>query len=262
MYIERKAFSVFYKILLGLLSGLGLVITVGQFSDASWRIFTTWILALATAYYLAAGLILAFSRKRISGENPFPMVEGMVIVGFLLAGVTTIICYITGKPGGSVEGWAAGLVYATLPILALTDWLFFAKKGRFRAIDPFYWIAFPLVYVSIMIVTAEFSPNNIVSFRYPLEFLNYTENGFYEMLGWLVVFGVLILTFGYLIVLIDALASGNVGKHIVLPRIKTVVVEEKVVKTKVEPIPLREDEAPAIAEPINQARPRKKRRVS
>lgn len=248
MYIERKAFSVFYKILLGLLSVLGLCMIVSQFRDVSWRIFATWVLALASVYFLSAGLILAFSKKRRSGENPFPMVEGMVIIGLLLTSITTIIFFFTGTFSATVFGWAAGLIYATLPILALTDWLFFAKKGRFRAIDPFYWLAFPLVYASIMLASAEFSPNNIVDLRYPLDFLNYTENGLYEMLGWLIIFGILILTFGYLLVLIDAFASGAVGRHIVLPRIKTVIIEEKPPKLK--PLPPRADEKPAVAEPI------------
>lgn len=227
MYIERKPFSIFYKLLLGVLSGIGLCLAVSQFSAASWRVFIVWVLALSTVYYLSAALILAVSRKRPSGENPFPMVEGMVIVGLLLAGSTTIFYYLTDQVHNAIEGWGAGLAYATLPILALTDWLFFAKKGRFRVIDPFYWLAFPLVYVSLTIASAEFSPKNVIELRYPLNFLNYAENGFYEMLGWLTVFGILILAFSYVLVMMDAFMSGSIAKRIVLPRLKTVVVEEE-----------------------------------
>ncbi len=63
---------------------------------------------------------------------------------------------------------------------------------------------------------------------YPYEFLNYPEIGLDEMAWWLAIFISLELAFGYLILCLDLLIGGRLSKYIVLPKIKTIIIEEDI----------------------------------
>lgn len=241
MYIRNKLVSSFYKLSLGLISVYGFWMTLASFGATAWRLFSTWALMIGVIYFCISALILALSSKRESGDTPCPMLEGALIVAFLLQAVTAIACAINDEYFPGLSGFVAVLAYYILPVLTLLDWCLFNKKGLWRAIDPFYWLALPLSYSAMIILTANMLPSS-ANLLYPVAFLDYNTYGLWEMLGWLALIGLLILIFGYILILLDAFMGGVIAKHIVLPRIRTVTVDD-------EGEPLDEDAQP-VSNPI------------
>lgn len=225
MYIQNKPASALYKMFIGVLAMVGFWLLINEFGLSSWRLFSTYVTLTAAVYFLLSAVIIALSKKRDAGQIPCPMLEGMLIVCFSLLCAITVVCHL-GKvtfPGAS--GWNASLIYFVLPFLALSDWVLFTKKGRWRIGYPFYWLAPALSYAALIILTA---PNFSVEdpLRYPISFLNFYDNGLVEMMEWFCLIAVLVLVYGYVLLLINYAASGKISKYIVLPRIKTIVLEE------------------------------------
>ncbi len=226
MYIQNKLVAAFYKLSLGIIALYGFWVTLADFNLTAWRLFSTWALLIGAIYFCISALILALGIKREAGDTPCPMLEGMLIVAFITQAVAAISSTISDDYFPGIGGFAAVLVYYILPILTLLDWCLFNKKGLWRPMDPFYWLALPLAYAAMIILTANMLPSN-TSLLYPVSFLDYNANGFWEMLTWLTFVGLLILIFGYIMILLDAFLGGIIAKHIVLPRIRTVTIEEE-----------------------------------
>lgn len=226
MYIQNKLVAAFYKLSLGLISVYGFWMTLASFGATAWRLFSTWALMIGAIYFCISALILALSSKREAGDTPCPMLEGMLIVAFLLQAITAIACVVNDEYLPGLSGFAAVLAYYILPVLTLLDWCLFNKKGLWRAIDPFYWLALPLAYSAMIILTANMLPSS-TSLLYPVAFLDYNTHGLWKMLSWLALVGLLILIFGYILILLDAFMGGIIAKHIVLPHIRTVAVDNE-----------------------------------
>lgn len=225
MYIQNKLAASLYKLVLGLISLCGFWMTLALFGATAWRLFSTWTLLIGAVYFCVSALLLALSRKRDAGDTPCAMLEGMLIVAFTIQTIATISCVINDDYLPGLSGFAAILTYYILPVLTLLDWCLFNKKGQWRAIDPFYWLSLPLAYAAMIIVTANMLPSS-TTLLYPIAFLDYNTNGLWEMLSWLALLGLLTLIFGYILILLDAFMGGTISKHIVLPRIRTVTVED------------------------------------
>lgn len=225
MYIKNRSASALYKLFISIIALVGFWVSLMSFGLSAWRLFSTYILLLTALYLLTSALVIALSKNRNPGRVPCIMLEGMIIVSLTLLCVSTIVCRLQNITIPSANGWHASLIYFVVPFLVLSDWVLFARKGRWRLIDPFYWISPAVIYASLILLTADSLPQDSL-FRYPLPFLNYPAFGVIDMLEWFIVVGVLSLTYGYALVAIDFAASGKVSRYVVLPRLKTVVEEE------------------------------------
>lgn len=224
MRIESKTFSIVMKVLIGGLSLVIFWVSLVLFGIAAWRMFFTWILLLAGVYYLIAAAILAFS-ERPHDYTPCPMLVGLFLINFLLISLTSFIFAATHQDITLLNGLPAAILYGTLPVLVLADWLLFTRKGHWRAIDPLYWLALPTIYTAFIVLTAVVSPN--ISSAYPLAFLDWQNFGFPDFCAFLSMFIILILATGYLFILFDGLISGKISQYIVLPHIETVEDEDE-----------------------------------
>lgn len=226
MYVNNRPIVAIYRLVLGALAVAVLWAQFGAYGAAVWRLFSTWVLVLMAVYFLISAIVTAFFTRRGSGQVICPTWQGAIVVAGLVMLAGNIVIYahdfiVVDAPGGL---W--GLVaYFLLPVLALVDWLIFSDKGRWRWSAPFYFLALPTFYAMWILLTAVSMREGAV-LRYPYGFLDYNVIGVEMLLLWLLVLGVIILTVGYGLVVLDFVMSGELSKHIVLLRIKTVVVEE------------------------------------
>lgn len=225
MYIQNRIIAAFCKLSLGLISLYGLWLTLAAFGATSWRLFSTWPLFIGSLYFCLAAIMLIFRRRDTADLTPCAMLDGLLVVAFIVQGVVAIVCAVNHYVTPSLTGFAAILIYYLLPVLALLDWCLFNRKGQWRVADPFYWLALPLSYAAIIICTANILPSS-TALLYPVAFLDYNTNGFWEMLAWLSLISLLILILGYILVILDAFMAGSIAKHIVMPHIRTVAVDE------------------------------------
>ncbi len=232
MYIHRKAVAAFYKLTIGTLALALEWYLLSQFGLAAFRLFPTWVLILTAIYFLISALDLALARKKISGKNPAPVFEGMIIMSYILMIAVAILSVQHHFALPHLETWLVWMLCFVLPVLTFLDWLLFVKKGRWRIMAPFYWLALPACYVATMIFTAGFLPSTS-ELIYPLEILNYYNFGLWNFLEWILAASVGILLAGYVLYLLDFIMSGKLAKNVVLPHIQVIEIEEEI---PVEPI--------------------------
>ena len=223
MYIKNRYADLVSKVFITVLSVVGLWVMFASFGGQAWRLLDTWFLIVSIVYY--AGIaVYYFAKPDRQGQVVCPMLQGSLVV----IGVVLLVSRIVGAAGAleiiGLEGFACFLVNFLLPVVTFLDWLIFTKKGRIRVVDPWYWLALTLVYAGIIILTAR----NAGEFAYPYEFLNYAKIGIDTMIWWVVLVCVVILIIGYCLVILDFVLSGELGRHIVMPKIKTIVIEEEI----------------------------------
>lgn len=225
MYIQKKPAAAILRLVISLVS-LGLMrYLLSEFGYTAFRLFPTWVLIISSVYYLISALLTAVSVKKFTGRTFWPMLEGMLFLScFMMGGIAIASAqYHFYLP--ELSSWLIWAVCLLLPLLIFADWLLFTKKGYWRVMYPFYWLALPLCYAATMIFTTQILPDNI-ELRFPLEMFNYLQFGFWEMLGWMLVIALLVLVVGYVMYLIDFTVSGKLAKIIVLPHLQVVEVDE------------------------------------
>ncbi len=225
MYIRKRAAAAISSLIIGAIALACEWYILGRYGWSSLRLFPTWLLFLSSVYFLSCALIITVGRKHDPGRKPCPMLDGMILMGFLLASSAAIFSSLYEVYMPRLDEWLVWVICLVLPVLILLDWALFAQKGRWRAIDPFYWLALPICYAATMVFTAELMPST-ETWRYPLELLDYSNFGVWNMLEWLLLVIVLDLTVGYALFLIDFTISGKLAKKIVLPHLQTVLVDE------------------------------------
>ncbi len=263
MQIEERAPATLYRLIIAGLAGYGVWLEYSQFGFDMLRLFSGWFLIFACLYYIVSAGVSLF-RRSASSRVFCPMLQGaLVVVGMiLLAGVTIFYAVDMVNPG--VSGLAASLVYYILPVLILLDWIIFSEKGYWRAIEPLYWLSLPTIFVCGILVTGAAMSSSAV-LRYPYEFLNWPEIGIENMLWQLAVVATFVLIFGYLCWLIDFAMSGKLAQAVVLPHIKTVIIEDGEVveedvkgakKPKVEKVEKVSEDKDEPAEPVKVIEPK------
>lgn len=250
MYIKKKTVTVFYELIIGIISLIAEWYLLGRYGWSALRAFPTWALFLSAVYFLSSALFITVSPKD-PGKKPCPMLEGMILMAFILMSGMAIVSSAYSFYLPELDEWIIWLVCAVLPLMILIDWALFTKKGRWRVMYPFYWLAMPIFYASTMIFTANFLPNSAI-WRYPLELFDYQTFGLWDALGWIFVVILLDLAIGYILYIIDFALSGKLAHKIVLPHLRTIVVDEKgneIIETKNKPTQDPKPQPPKTSQP-------------
>lgn len=232
MYIHHRPVAALYKLFIALVAtGIGWYL-FSVFGWAALRLFPVWVLFITAVYYSLSALILALNRKAM-GKNPAPMFEGMIIMSFVLMVGMTIASFQHHFYLPELASWLMVFLCVLMPIFVFLDWALFVKKGRWKPMAPFYWLALPACYAAAMIFSAHFMQDS-EPLHYPLEIFNYFEIGVLDMLGWILVIAILDLCVGYILFLLDFALSGKLAQKIVLPHVQVVEIDEhgKEVKTQ------------------------------
>lgn len=224
MHIENRGSTAFYRFLIAALAGCGLWLELTQLGLNGLRLFSGWFLIICTIYYIVSTLTTLFWRRHDAGRAVFPRFQGALVVSGMTLLVGQIVLYALDVPNPGPSGLTGSLVYDVIPVLILMEWILFSEKGHWRLVEPLYWLALPVIYVCVILITAVMVPD--LNLKYPYEFLDWPEIGIDTMLWQLAIIGVLYLAFSYLCWLIDFAMSGHLSEHVVLPRIKTIIIEE------------------------------------
>ncbi len=223
MYIRNHLANVVDKFAIVIIAASGLWLEFATFGDQAWRLLDVWFLLVTAVYYGVNGLY-SLIQKTWQGKMICPMLNGMVVT----AGLGLLVARIAGATGTidilGLEGFGCFLVNFLLPIGVFLDWLILVKKGTWHPVDPWYWLGLMLSYAGMIILTAR-SAGGLV---YPYSFLDYTHIGIDTMVWWIALVSLIILVIGYSLFLLDFALSGAVHRYIVLPKIKTIIIEEEI----------------------------------
>lgn len=223
MQITRKTCSIILKIFIACLAGIGAWSEFNTWGTQAWRLFDTYIMLAVTIYYFMSAGFLFFNRRQVN-ETVMPGFAALLVLNCLLILISAAAFGLSDTTFPTADGFSSAIICGVVPILVLVDWLFFCQKGRLRLIDPFYWLAPVVIYACLIVTTASMMPNMVI-LRLPYEMMNYYEIGIDMMVLWGLVILALMLIAGYIIYCLDFTLSGNLSKHIVMPKLKPVVVD-------------------------------------
>lgn len=225
MVIQNRPISAAFKLCLGILAAAGLWVEFQTFGWNALRLFDTWLLMIAALYYFINALVVLLARSRLAGKALWPMLQGALLINSLALTTLWLIYRANLWSWPGVEDAAATLINFLIPLLIILDWALFSQKGRFATYDPLNWLAFPIIMMSGLLVSASFmSKGN--DWSYPYTFLNYRTYGIEQLFWWTLIISALYLAAGYALVVLDNLLGGKISQHIVMPKIKTIVIEE------------------------------------
>lgn len=233
MHIQSRAAMIVFNFVIGVLAALATWIQFSSFGNDAWRLLATWVALIAAIYYILNATAVLFSKRRIIGLELCPVLQGGLIVAGITLLLIRIVCYAMDSylPSAGLNFLLIDLI---LPLLMIMSWVMFSIKGKWRVHDPFYWLAMLTAYFCAILASGEFMPRS-ARMIYPYEFLNYPSIGIDTMLWWLAIFAAVILIVGYIFWVLDFALSGKLSKCIVMPKIKTVVIEEEVEDEESEP---------------------------
>ncbi len=229
MYIKLKPVAAFYKLLIGAFALVLEWCLLTQYGLTALRLFPTWVLFITAIYFLSSALTIALSQHKFRGKNLCPVIEGMIIMAFLLMGGIALAAYQYQFYLPSLPQWQVWAICLVLPVLILLDWSLFVKKGRWSIMMPFYGLALPTSYVAAMILTAEMMPST-TELLYPLEAFSLRDFGAWLSIRYAAVITIVLLIFGYILYIVDFGLSGKLAKHIVLPHLKVVDLDQEIQK--------------------------------
>ncbi len=226
MQIKAPLFATIYCLIVSLLAFYTVYAVLSSCGLSGLRLLSFWIMLIAGLYFLISGLHTFFTRTRPETPVFCPVIQGALIVFSFILFLGWISNLVFNFQFFTIAGPESFLIYLLLPCLFLGDWLLFSPKGAWTASYPLYWLALLAAYASVIILTSPFISQNS-PLRFPYWFLNYPDSGIDTLLCWFALIASLTLVFGYTLWVIDFALSGELARHIVLPRIKTIVIEEE-----------------------------------
>lgn len=222
----RFWFSLGYKLLVGVIAGATLAAQFNSLGANAWRLLETWLLLVAAIYFFISAFAEWFRRKQPMLHRSFcPLLQGMIIVIGIGLGVMRVVYELNAIEWMGARDFLNYLQLIFIPLCTIIDWLVFTKKGGWGLSYPWYWLGIVISYCCIILLTTDFVPGQD-GWKYPYFFLNYQANGVDNLILWTLLISVVMLAIGYILVLLDYTMSGQLNQHIVMPKIKTIVIEE------------------------------------
>jgi hypothetical protein len=100
------------------------------------------------------------------------------------------------------------VIHYVVPLLAISDWLFFAKKGLFAHYYPFLWVIPFLIYFFAVFVRAKFGGIlEFVESKYPYYFIDLHKLGIIMTLRNIVIISCATVLLGYVLFFLDYLLT-------------------------------------------------------
>ncbi len=170
----KRKLSIVYKCLIVLSAIVGILLQceVGtdNFSFYSFRMFTTMSNLAVAVFYLA--YLIAEFRRAGSAENSvkFRYFKFLITMSILLTGLVAHFM-LQGMFDDMDATAKAGLTFLhyVVPIGTFLDWFLFDVKGNTKWKMPLFAALFPIVYVAVSMIAAQFLTGDD---KYPYPFLN------------------------------------------------------------------------------------------
>lgn len=152
MCIQNRLFSLIFKLVILAFSALAtltaLFMVAGGYSSVHFLYYTTLSALLAFVYYFVAAITVGVDMKKkglAGAKTAGPHVRGGITMALLL-GMLVFPYVIPDTPFARGALLPVVLVHFVLPVLVLLDWALFDLKGRYRFVDPLWWLVFPYGY--------------------------------------------------------------------------------------------------------------------
>ncbi|MCL4367684.1 MAG: Pr6Pr family membrane protein [Actinobacteria bacterium] len=118
-------------------------------------------------------VVLRFLIRELGGHDTNTRLDAYLRGCILLAiSVTGLVFHLLLAPLVGTVSFQSHVLHTIVPLGFVVDWVVFAPKDSFRLKDVPVWVAYPLAYLGINLVTARFDG------FYPYEFMDASKLGY------------------------------------------------------------------------------------
>ena len=198
----KEKYSLIFKILILIVSGLGLYLNFRLFNVKDLLPFFTIISnLLCFIVYLIIVILMIF--KKLKKTESYYIIKGMSTMGITL---TMCVYQLILAPNGldiyETHILECELVHLIVPLLIIIDYFVFAEKGNVKKTYPIYWISIVIIYLLFVIIYSSLG-GTFNGEHVPYFFLDINKLGIFRVILYCVMILIFYIGCGHIAYLID-----------------------------------------------------------
>ena len=224
MMIKNRTAQLIFQTVYCTLGFVGCVASLGIFDDINtirWDFYVhfTNISNFFCIGVMLAGLIQTVKKQENSCVSAAPMLKFIGMLGILLTFLVFNILLAGAADRDPQANWRIGslIFHVVLPIMYIADWFLFYERKKSKWYYPIASIAFPLAYMSFLLIQAIFLnfdssiliPSTTTPLIYPYFFVNLETQGVSGVLMWVGILSTVFVAVGFAFFGLDKLGSRN-----------------------------------------------------
>lgn len=222
--IKNRTAQLIFQTVYCTLGFVGCVASLGIFDDINtirWDFYVhfTNISNFFCIGVMLAGLIQTVKKQENSYVSAAPMLKFIGMLGILLTFLVFNILLAGAADRDPQANWRIGslIFHVVLPIMYIADWFLFYERKKSKWYYPIASIAFPLAYMSFLLIQAIFLnfdssiliPTTTTPLIYPYFFVNLETQGVSGVLMWVGILSTVFVAVGFAFYGLDKLGSRN-----------------------------------------------------
>ena len=222
--IKNRTAQLIFQTVYCTLGFVGCVASLGIFDDINtirWDFYVhfTNISNFFCIGVMLAGLIQTVKKQENSCVSAAPMLKFIGMLGILLTFLVFNILLAGAADRDPQANWRIGslIFHVVLPIMYIADWFLFYERKKSKWYYPIASIAFPLAYMSFLLIQAVFLnfdssiliPSTTTPLIYPYFFVNLETQGVSGVLMWVGILSTVFVAVGFAFFGLDKLGSRN-----------------------------------------------------
>lgn len=222
--IKNRTAQLIFQTVYCTLGFVGCVASLGIFDDINtirWDFYVhfTNISNFFCIGVMLAGLIQTVKKQENSCVSAAPMLKFIGMLGILLTFLVFNILLAGAADRDPQANWRIGslIFHVVLPIMYIADWFLFYERKKSKWYYPIASIAFPLAYMSFLLIQAIFLnfdssiliPTTTTPLIYPYFFVNLETQGVSGVLMWVGILSTVFVAVGFAFFGLDKLGSRN-----------------------------------------------------
>ena len=220
--IKNRTAQLIFQTVYCTLGFVGSVASFGIFDDINAIRWDFYVHFTNISNYFCIGIMLTAliqtaKKKTDSYVSAVPMLKSIGMLGILLTFLVFNIMLAGAEGRDPQANWRVGslLAHVVLPVMYIADWFLFYERGKCKWYYPVASIAFPLAYVTFLLIHAiilKFDssiliPSTTTPLIYPYFFLNLETQGVSGVLMWVGILAVSFVSVGFLFFGLDKLGK-------------------------------------------------------
>lgn len=176
----KEKISLIYKILIVVVSGIGLYLNFKLYSFKTAILYFTNLSNILVFLFYLVGLILYFTKK-LKKNDIYYIIKGMITMAITI----TMFVYqiiLSGSMnafvGHEVEN---AFVHLIVPFLVIFDYIIFGKKGNLKKNYPFIW-SFILIVYQLFVIIYSLLGGKFMESDVPYPYMDISKNGIWTVI--------------------------------------------------------------------------------